>query len=601
MTTNSSFTQARLARLRDEMQKNGIDAWIVPSSDPHMSEYLPAYWQGRQWLSGFTGSAGTLVVTADWAGLWTDSRYWSQAGAELADSNVELMKMIPGDAMPYVTWLTAHLQARQVVGVDGAVLSVANARQMAQALQIGEIQLRTDLDLLDVIWDARAPLPSDFVYEHLPPHATVSRHEKLHDLREAMREQGANWHVMSTLDDIAYLLNLRGSDVQFNPVFVAHALIGLDQATLFVAEGKVTPELQAVLKADGIAVAPYGGIAFALSALPHDAVLLLDPHRFAHGLWKTVPKEVRIVEAIKPTILAKARKSKADIAHIREVMEQDGAALCEFFAWFEQALAEQQAMTELTIDEHITAARARRPGFVSPSFNTIAGFNANAAMPHYTATLDGHAVIEGDGLLLIDSGGQYLGGTTDITRVAPVGQPSQEQKRDFTLVLKGMIALSSVQFPRGIRAPMLDAIARAPLWNSGIDYGHGTGHGVGFFLGVHEGPHSISFRASADTSMEMDIGMVSSIEPGIYRAGEWGIRIENLVVNQEAEKNEFGEFLRFETLTLCPIDTRCLDRSLLSEAEIIWLNDYHGTVRKRLLPQVSGVAKAWLIGRTVAI
>ena len=601
MTTNSSFTPERLTRLRAEMQQNGVDAWIVPSSDPHMSEYLPAHWQGRQWLSGFGGSAGTLVVTADWAGLWTDSRYWSQADAELAGSGIESMKMLPGDAMPHVTWLADHLQPQQVVGVDGNVLSMANVRQIEQALQAQKIQLRTDLDLLGAIWDERTPLPSDFVYEHLPPHATMTRREKLHELRAAMYEQGANWHVMSTLDDIAYLLNLRGSDVQFNPVFVAHALIGLEQATLFVADGKVTPELQETLEADGIAVAPYGGIAMALSALPHDAALLLDPRRFTHSLWQAVPAEVKIVEAIKPTILAKSRKSDADIAHIREAMEQDGAALCDFFAWFEQALAGRQTVTELTIDEQITAARARRPGFVSPSFNTIAGFNANAAMPHYTATLDEHAVIAGNGLLLIDSGGQYLGGTTDITRVVPVGQPSAAQKRDFTLVLKGMIALSSAQFPRGIRAPMLDAIARAPLWASGIDYGHGTGHGVGYFLGVHEGPHSISFRAPADTQTAMEAGMITSIEPGIYRTGEWGIRIENLVVNRHAAQSEFGEFLCFETLTLCPIDTRCIDLTLMTESEIDWLNDYHATVQERLARQVEGAALEWLIERTAAV
>lgn len=602
MTSHSNTSVERLSSLRQEMQRHGIAAWIALSSDPHMSEYLPEHWQGRQWLSGFSGSAGTLVVTADWAGVWTDSRYWSQAETELAGTGIEMMKMAPGDDLPHITWLTKHLCEQQVVGVDGAVLSVTNARQIEQALQAKGIQMRTDLDLLTAIWHERSPLPFAPIYEHLPPHVSVTRGEKLHELREAMREQGATWHVISTLDDIAYLLNLRGSDVQFNPVFVAHALVGLEQATLFVAEGKVTPALRAVLKADGVEVAAYGDMATALADLPSEAVLLLDPRRFTRSLWQAVPDTVHLVEGIKPTIMAKSRKSEADIDHIRAAMEQDGAALCEFFAWFEEALDDpQQTITELTIDEHVTAARARRSEFVSASFNTIAGFNANAAMPHYGATLNDHAVIEGEGLLLIDSGGQYLGGTTDITRVVPVGEPSPEQKRDFTLVLKGLIALSSARFPRGIRAPMLDAIARAPLWASGIDYGHGTGHGVGYFLGVHEGPHSISFRAPADTAMAMEAGMISSIEPGIYRTGQWGIRIENLVANQVAEKSEFGEFLQFETLTLCPIDTRCIDRSLLIENEIVWLNNYHAMVRERLKPHVADAARDWLFERTVPI
>jgi Xaa-Pro aminopeptidase len=337
-----------------------------------------------------------------------------------------------------------------------------------------------------------------------------------------------------------------------------------------------------------------------LAALPAEAVMLLDPRRVTLGLRRAVPETLRVVEAINPTTFAKSRKSAAEAAHVRATMEQDGAALCEFFSWLDQALS-HEVVTELTIDTQITAARARRPGFVCPSFGTIAGFNANGAMPHYHATAASHAVIEGDGLLLIDSGGQYLGGTTDITRMVPVGQPSAAQRRDVTLVLKGVIALSSTQFPRATRAPMLDAIARAPIWSAGIDYGHGTGHGVGYFMNVHEGPQVIAASAMPEPHTAMEPGMITSIEPGIYRPGKWGVRVENLVLNVPAVDTEFGEYLRFETLTLCPIDSRCLDLALLRPDELAWLNDYHATVRERLSPHVSGAAKVWLELRTVAL
>jgi Xaa-Pro aminopeptidase len=312
---------------------------------------------------------------------------------------------------------------------------------------------------------------------------------------------------------------------------------------------------------------------------------------------QAVPTGVTQVNAVNPSTFAKSRKGEAEARHVRAAMEQDGAALCEFFSWFDRVV-NREHITELTIDEQITAARARRPGYTCPSFATIAAFNANGAMPHYRALESSHAVIEGDGLLLIDSGGQYVGGTTDITRVVPVGTPSEAQKRDFTVVLKGVIALSGTRFPRGIKSPLLDAIARAPIWASGVEYSHGTGHGVGYFLNVHEGPQVISYYAPPEAHTAMEPGMITSIEPGIYRPGEWGIRIENLVLNVEAGQTAFGEFLRFETLTLCPIDTRCIERSQLTPAETAWLDAYHETVRARLEPHVEGEAKAWLIERT---
>ena len=599
MTSVTTLSIARLAQLRLAMQRHGLDAWIVPSADPHLSEYLPEHWQGRQWLSGFTGSAGTLVLTADWAGLWTDSRYWTQAEAELAGSGIDVMRMPPGVALPHVEWLADSLHSRQTVGIDGAVLSLFAARLMTQRLTGLGILLNTEHDLLTEIWHDRPPLPTAPVYEHPAPYAGMTRREKLTSLRAAMRVEGADWHLVSTLDDIAYLFNLRGSDVNFNPFFIAHALIGPQRATLFVAEGKVPPALREALAADGVELAPYAQAAQALAALQPEAVLLADPRRVTLALWQAKHDGVRVVEAANPAILAKSRKSEADVAHIRAAMAEDGAALCEFFAWLEHALADPaQTVTEMTVEERISAARARRHGFVCPSFNTIAGFNANGAMPHYRATQATHATIAGQGLLLIDSGGQYYGGTTDITRVVPVGEPTAEQKRDFTLVLKGLIALSSARFPRGIRAAMLDAIARAPLWAEGLDYGHGTGHGVGYFLGVHEGPQSISYHAAAEPQTAMESGMITSAEPSLYREGQWGIRIENLVVNRVAETTAFGEFLQFETLTLCPIDNRCIEVTLLRPDEIGWLNCYHAMVRTRLMPLVDGAARDWLLART---
>ncbi|MYM85770.1 M24 family metallopeptidase [Rugamonas sp. FT82W] len=602
-TPDTSPIVERLALLRAAMRRQNIDALIVPSADPHLSEYLPLRWQGREWLSGFTGSVGTFIVTPEFAGVWTDARYWTQAEQQLAGTGIALMKLTSGASVQYVDWLATTLQPGQTAAVDGAVLGLSIARLLEQALKAKNVTLRTDLDLLDEVWTGRPSLPEAPVYEHLPPFASQTRAEKLVDLRTTMRQLGARYHLISTLDDIAYLFNLRGADVNFNPIFLSHALVGPDRATLFVADGKVSPALRATLAEDGVDVAPYESAAAALAALPADSTLLIDPRRITYGTRQWVPATVRVIEAINPTTFAKSKKSEADAAHVRAAMEQDGAALCEFFTWLDQTLADPRRapLTELAIDREITAARARRPGFVSPSFATIAGFRSNGAIMHYRATEAQHSIIEGDGLLLIDSGGQYLGGTTDITRVVGVGAITGEHKRDFTLVLKGVIALSSARFPRGTKSPMLDAIARAPLWAEGLDFGHGTGHGVGYFLNVHEGPQSISQSAMPEPHTAMEPGMITSIEPGLYRPGQWGIRIENLVLNRPAGQTEFGEFLEFETLTLCPIDTRCIEPSLLRDDEKRWLNDYHATVRKRLRPLLSGDALAWLETRTEAL
>lgn len=598
-TTLEQSVPQRLARVRQAMAAEGIDALLVPSADPHLSEYLPGYWQGRQWLSGFHGSVGTLVVTPGFAGLWVDSRYWEQAEHELAGSGIELMKLLPGKPGA-LEWLGENVELNGSVAVDGAVMALASARQLVERLNVRGARLVTDKDLLGQVWDGRPALPGNPVYQHLPPHATVSRAEKLAQLRQGMQAKGADWHFIATLDDIAWLFNLRGSDVSYNPVFLAFALINQQQAILFVGQDKMDAHLRQVLAVDGIEVRDYSEAGKALGAVPAGSRLLVDPARVTCGLLENRSAEVVLIEGINPTTLSKSCKGDEDLVHIRQVMEQDGAALCEFFAWFEASLGNEK-ITELTIDEQLSAARARRPGFVSLSFSTIAAFNGNGAMPHYRATEQSHAVIEGDGLLLIDSGGQYLGGTTDITRMVPVGSPSHQQKQDCTRVLKGMIALSRATFPRGVLSPLLDAIARAPIWADQVDYGHGTGHGVGYFMNVHEGPQVIAYQAAPAPQTAMQVGMISSIEPGTYRPGQWGVRIENLVVNREAGKSAFGDFLNFETLTLCPIDTRCLLAEQLSKEEVEWLNRYHGTVRERLAPLLKGDALAWLETRTASL
>jgi len=605
MDTRTSPIRLRITQLREVLAQRGVHALLVPSADPHLSEYLPERWQGRVWLSGFTGSMATLVVTADRAALFADSRYWVQAEAELAGTGIELVKIATGNSSAHIDWLAREVPRGAVVATDGQVLGLASAQALKSALDAAGVQLRTDADLLDAIWPDRPALPAQPLYEHAAPHATQPRAAKLAQVRQAMAAHGASHHFISTVDDIAWLTNLRGSDVSYNPVFLAHLLLDMTGATLYIGAGKVGAALRTQLAADGVQLAPYASAGAALAALGSEHKLLLDPRRVTLGLRECA--RCPVMEAINPSTLLKSRKNAQEAEFVREAMAEDGAAMCAFYARFEAAQARGERLTELTVDEWLSAERATRDGFMGLSFTTIAGFNANGAMPHYRATPESHAVLAGDGLLLIDSGGQYLGGTTDITRVWPIGQVSAAMKRDYTLVLKGTLNLSRARFPRGTASPMLDSLARAPLWAQGIDFGHGTGHGVGYFLNVHEGPQSIS-KAVPTEHMAMQPGMITSIEPGVYRPGLWGVRIENLVLNVPAstpEGSTFDEFLEFETLTLCPIDTRCIDMQLLRADEIAWLNAYHANVRARLAPRLAGpgdaAALAWLNERTHSI
>ena len=603
MDTRVNPVRARIEAVRQALARHGAHALLVPSADPHLSEYLPGRWQAREWLSGFNGSMATLVITRDEAALFADSRYWQQASTQLLGSGIELVKIPTGAATHHIGWLASHTPAGQTVCVDGQVLGLAAAQLLRSALEAAGRVLRTEVDLIDEVWPARPALPTAAIYAHAAPHAPETCGQRLARVREACMQQGASHHFVSTVDDIAWITNLRGADVEYNPVFLAHLLIDATGATLFVGAGKVAPALAAQLAAEGLALADYALAAPALAALPTGSVLLVDPRRITLGLRQQVPAGVRVIEAINPSTLFKSRKGEVEAGFVRQAMAEDGAAMCRFYAWFEAALARGERISELMIDEKLSAERAQRPGFVGLSFSTIAGFNANGALPHYRATPESYAWIEGDGLLLIDSGGQYLGGTTDITRVWPIGTITAAQRRDFTLVLKGMMNLARARFPRGTLSPFLDTLARAPLWAEGLDFGHGTGHGVGYFLNVHEGPQTIS-KAVAEPQMAMEPGMITSDEPGVYRPGQWGIRIENLLLTvpvDTAEGGQFGAMLAFETLTLCPIDARCIERRLLRDDEIAWLNAYHATLRERLAPLVDGAALDWLLRRTEAI
>ena len=590
-----------LASLRAAMHAEGVTACLVPSADPHLSEYLPDHWQIRQWLTGFTGSVGTVVVTAGFAGLWVDSRYWVQAESELAGSGFSLMKTASAADPSHTEWLAHHLAQGSVVAVDGRALSLASRDALVDLLHPRSVALLLDLDLPGLCWQDRPALPAAPVRDLPLDLAGTTRADKLARLRDAMRDHQAQWHLISTLDDLAWLFNLRGADVDFNPVFLAHALIGAHDATLFVGAGKIPAELVLALAEDQIRVKPYEGIAEALGALAESDNLLVDPARVCCTLADAA--HAHLVRAMTPTQFFKSQKTDFELSNVRRAMEIDGAALCAFFAWLDTALAKRdtESITELTIDEMVTRERARNPKFVSRSFGTIAAFNANGAMPHYRATPGAHARIFGDGLLLIDSGAQYLGGTTDITRVVPVGYPTREQKEDYTAVLRAMISLSRLRFPKGVPGPMLDAVARAPLWERLAEYGHGTGHGVGYYLNVHEGPQGISYRAAPLPHTAMQPGMITSNEPGLYRPGRWGIRIENLLCNRQAGVSEFGEFLEFETLTLCPIDTRCVLPDQMRADEIVWLDTYHAEVRRRLAPLLEGAALSWMLHRTEPI
>jgi Xaa-Pro aminopeptidase len=610
----------KLRSLRKLMTEKGIDAYIIPGTDPHMSEYLADRYKTREFISGFTGSAGTVVVTRDKAGLWTDSRYYLQAADQLEGSGIELFKSgLPG-VPSHTAWIASELAAsgkgydsdRSVagydrsVGYDGMTLSEGDIRDLEKVLSPKGIGLSDAGDLLDPFWERRPSLPDFPVYEHGTGYAGESRGEKLARMREEMARRDIDYHLIASLDDIAWLLNLRGSDVSYNPLFYAYLVAGRSEVLLFIDRKKVKDPLASLLEAEGIRILPYAEVFPFVKAL--DTLvparsgrlrLSLNPDRVCAALYSAIPASIRIVDAVSPVTLFKAVKNESQIRCLKNAMKKDGAALVRFLIWLEDALRDTDLpVTERTVQERLKEFRAEQPDFVGESFTTIAGFNHHGAIVHYAVTDETDIPISGDGLLLIDSGAHYLDGTTDITRVVICGKARKEQIRDYTLVLKGHIALASAVFPEGTRGYQLDAFARLPLWREGLSYGHGTGHGIGFFLNVHEGPQSISVHPR-DVAIEP--GMVTSDEPGVYREGGYGIRIENLILSYEKEETSFGRFFAFETLTLCPYERRLIDPLLLSSQERDWVNSYHLRVYQELSPFLSEAERKWLQEKTSAV
>lgn len=589
-----------VALAREAMVQLGCEALLVYNSDPHLSEYLPERWKAREWLSGFPASAGIVALTATRAALFVDSRYLVLAEQAMAGSGFEVHLIGPSDWMPHVTWIEGQLAPGARVLTDGDVLAVAEQRQLEARLTAAGLDLRTDADLFAAIWPDRAAVPAKAAWLHAPAQAISSVEEKLARLRAAMAAQGAPYHFISALDDIAWLTNLRGSDIEHNPVFAAHLLVGPEKVLLFSPERLFDEAATAVMDAAGVCVRPYDEAKAALAGLPRNAAVLVDPKRITWGFLAAIPPSCRIVEGMSPVTLSKRIKCTAEIDLFRQTMIEDGIALCRFQAEFEDGMARGESWNEWRVHERLTAMRALSPHFRGLAFHTSAAFGANAALPHYGVARETALPIDRDGLLLIDSGGQYIGGTTDVCRVWAIGRPSAAMIADATLAMRALIALSSAVFPAGYPGPLLDSIARAPLWAEGLNYFHGTGHGVGSYLGVHELPTLLSGR-TVEPGTEYLPGIVTSIEPGVYRKGQWGVRHENIAVVVDAGSTEFGSFARFETLTLCPFDRRCLDTGSLAPHEIGWLDAYHAEVRNTLAPRLEGGALQWLLENTVPI
>lgn len=599
---NSLSPANKLENLRTIMKKYQQDAFIAMSADPHMSEYLPDYWKIRQWLTGFTGSVGTIVVTQDFAGLWVDGRYWVQAEQQLENTGYVLQKQTPDESSTHLAWLSQHLPKNTKISVNGHTISALQFDALSQVAQSQQFEIQTDLDLIDEIWTERPALPLQPIWQMADDLNAQTRLEKITAIRHKLIQKKATGHFISALDDIAWILNCRGRDVEYNPVFLAHLYIDHSRTVLFIDDAKLSTEMQQRFALDNIEILPYNAsIEFLLELKQQN--ILIDPAKVSISYAQAIEQQNRLVQDINPSTLFKSQKQPIEITHIRSAMTKDGVALCHFFHWLDNALADKESINELTIDEKISGFRAQQAGFIGLSFSTIAGFNANGALPHYRATEESFSEISGDGLLLIDSGAQYDEGTTDITRVVTIGTTSVEQKRDYTLVLKCHIALAQTVFPEGIASPLLDSITRQTLWKYGLDYRHGTGHGVGYALNVHEGPQVISYYAPVTPSTKMREGMITSNEPGLYHQGKYGIRIENLVVNKikHFEDTTYGQFLEFETLTLCPINLTCIVLDLLSHDEKAWLNQYHQTVRERLAPHLEGDVLNWLNENTQAI
>ncbi len=578
----------RLALLREEMKKNGVHATIIPGTDPHISEYLAKHWQERNWIAGFSGSAGTAVVTLDKAALWTDSRYFIQAENQLADTSFTLMKDRMPETPDIISWLKSELKEGEKLGLNPQMFTHQQFTSYQKSLLNKNISIQS-VDLIDAIWTERPPLPNNLLEIYDEKYAGKSAQEKLKSVRTEMQKVDANVYILASLDEIAWLLNIRGSDVNFNPLVISYVVVENNSVNLFIDEQKLDSKAKEYLDSIGVSVEPYSSITEFLSQLDAQSKVLFDANRLNQSLFEALPTTAKIIETLSPVTLQKSIKNEIEIEGIRQAMIKDGVALTQFFMWLENNI--DQSITEFTAGEELLKFRAQQALAKGPSFGTICGYAANGAMNHYSAKKDTAAVLGREALVLIDSGGQYLDGTTDITRTMKFSEPTEKEKTDYTLVLKGMIALSSAKFPHQTRGSQLDILARQFLWQNGLNFGHGTGHGIGHYLCVHEGPQSIRTDENPTVLQE---GMIVSNEPGMYRDGEYGIRIENLILVRKTEKTAFGTFYDFETLTLFPIDTNLIDTTLLTTMEKDWMNNYHQMVYDRLSPNLSEDEKSWL-------
>lgn len=587
----------KLSSIRTLMKEQGIDAYIIPSSDPHISEYLPEHYKCISWTSGFTGSAGTLVITLDFAGLWTDSRYFVQAVDQLEGSGFELVKLKVQHAAEYVNWISEKFNNGATVAFDGNLASLAVAHAIKSTLEPLNFTINGHVDLLAPIWKGRPELPKTIAYT-LPISTTgQSTQSKLDAIRSELKHKRATAHLISSLDDLAWVLNIRGTDVPCNPVTLGFLFIATDKTVLFIDPSKLESKTVEELNGFGVEIQNYTDVRKTLKGLTASDRILIDPKRTCFAIYDSIPNEVEILEAMNPSTLLKAVKNDVELQHERQAMINDGVAMTKFFKWIEENVA-SGTLSEMSIADHLQGLRAEQPGFKDISFDTIAGYKDHGALPHYKAEEKSNYTLKPEGLLLVDSGGQYETGTTDITRVITLGNPTAEEKEDYTIVLKGTIEGSMAIYTKGTRGYQIDAITRRPIWATLRNFGHGTGHGVGFFLNVHEGPHVIN---PSNVDIALETGMISSIEPGLYREGKYGIRIENLVVSKDLSSNQFGDFMEFETLTICYIATDLVEKSLLEKTHIDWLNKYNQWVYESLAPKLSAEEATWLKEKTKAI
>jgi Xaa-Pro aminopeptidase len=586
----------KLSAIRQQMKADGVAAYIVPSADPHISEYLPDHYKCIKFTTGFKGSVSTVVITQDFAGLWADFRYFEQATDELKGSGFELVKLKVQHAPEYIAWLGETLAKGSTIAFDEKLVSVVLGELLRQQLAFKAINF-TNKDYLNPIWKNRPSLPSEPAFLVEEEFVGQSIASKLAAVRKVMKQHHTSYHLISSLDDMAWLFNIRGSDVKYNPVVLSFALINENEANLYIDNTKLTAADQTKLAQNGVIIKTYDKVEEDLQNLSSENSILIDPKRNCFAMYKLIPNNVKCILETNPSTNLKAIKNDVEVNNTRKAMVKDGVAITQFLKWVKDNVGKIE-MTELSAAAQLKEFRAAQDGFVGESFNTISGYKAHGALPHYSANETSDVAIKAEGLFLVDSGGQYRYGTTDITRVLPMGNNTEEEKTDYTLVLKAMIEGCKTRFPKGTCGYQIDAITRRPMWDYALNYGHGTGHGVGYFLNVHEGPQV--FNATA-TPVAIELGMITSIEPGIYRSGKHGIRIENLVLTVKDETNEFNEFYAFETLTLAPIDTTLVQKDLLEQAHIDWLNTYHENVYAKLSPFLNEEEKAFLEMMTAKI